>query len=107
VELIDMVEDGKLSFSTASQQIFPQLLENPSRTALDLATELGLLQVQDDALIVTLASEVLSEMPEKVEEYRAGKKGILGLFVGQVMRRGGGKLDPKAVSSIVEKALEG
>lgn len=106
-ELIDLVEDGKLSFSTASQQIFPQILETPARSPLDLATELGLLQVQDDDRIIALAEEVMAEMPEKVAEYRAGKKGILGLFVGQVMRRGGGKLDPRAANAIVERALEG
>jgi aspartyl-tRNA(Asn)/glutamyl-tRNA(Gln) amidotransferase subunit B len=45
---------------------------------------------------------VLEENPRQLEQYRAGKKGLLGYFVGRVMRRSGGKADPKKVSELLE-----
>ena len=39
-------------------------------------------------------------------EYRAGKKGLLGLFMGEVMKLSGGKADPKVASKLVKEALD-
>jgi aspartyl-tRNA(Asn)/glutamyl-tRNA(Gln) amidotransferase subunit B len=44
-------------------------------------------------------------MPEKVAEYKAGKKGLVGLFVGEVMKRSQGKADPKVVNKLITEAL--
>jgi aspartyl-tRNA(Asn)/glutamyl-tRNA(Gln) amidotransferase subunit B len=45
--------------------------------------------------------------PDKVEEYRAGKKGVLGLFMGEVMKLSKGKADPKLANQLVRQKLEG
>jgi aspartyl-tRNA(Asn)/glutamyl-tRNA(Gln) amidotransferase subunit B len=42
-----------------------------------------------------------------VEKYRSGKKGVLGFFVGQVMKKTGGKANPKLVNQILTELLEG
>mgnify|MGYP003869643793 CR=1 FL=1 len=44
--------------------------------------------------------------PEKVTEYKAGKKGLMGLFVGEVMKKSGGKANPKSASALIQKLLE-
>jgi aspartyl-tRNA(Asn)/glutamyl-tRNA(Gln) amidotransferase subunit B len=41
-----------------------------------------------------------------VKEYRKGKKGLLSLFVGEVMKRSGGKADPKLVNEILIEKLD-
>jgi len=48
----------------------------------------------------------LAAFPDKVEEYKGGKKGILGLFMGEVMRLSGGKADPKKINQMLREALE-
>jgi aspartyl-tRNA(Asn)/glutamyl-tRNA(Gln) amidotransferase subunit B len=57
-------------------------------------------------LINELAEQVIAKYPEKVSEYRAGKKGLLGLFVGEVMKLSKGKADPKLTNKIIIEKLE-
>jgi aspartyl-tRNA(Asn)/glutamyl-tRNA(Gln) amidotransferase subunit B len=52
-----------------------------------------------------LIDEVLAEHPGQVEAYRSGKEGLLGFFVGQVMRRTNGKADPKLVNKRLREKL--
>jgi len=52
-----------------------------------------------------LLREIAAEYPDKAAAYRAGRTGLLGFFVGQVMRRTGGKADPRAASRLAEAVL--
>ena len=45
-------------------------------------------------------------MPDKVDEYKKGKKGLIGLFVGEVKKRSKGKADPKIVTALLEEKLK-
>jgi len=56
-------------------------------------------------LLLPLAKEVLQENPGKVAEYRSGKKGLLGLFMGELMRKSQGKADPKVAAQILSEVL--
>ena len=73
--LIEMIEDGKLSFSVAVAKIFPKLIENPNLSPETLAVELNLLQVSDINNINAWVDAVLLNMPEKVIEFKKGKQG--------------------------------
>jgi aspartyl-tRNA(Asn)/glutamyl-tRNA(Gln) amidotransferase subunit B len=53
-----------------------------------------------------IVRSVLKELPDKVEEYKKGKKGLIGLFVGQVMKRTRGKADPKLTNDLLREALK-
>ncbi len=105
-EIIGLIEQNKLSFSTASQKLFPALLDNPKTTATEMAKKLDLLQDSSDDLIMPLIAATLAKYPDKVQEYKNGKKGLLGLFVGEVMKGSKGKADPKKVNELVLAALE-
>lgn len=105
-EIIALIDSGQLSHTAASQNVFPALLQNPNKTALSIAEELNVIQTNDIDLIQTIIAEVLAKYPDKVIEYKAGKKGLLGLFVGEVMKLSKGKADPKVVSSAVIEHLE-
>lgn len=105
-EVINMVIDGQMGRTLASQQLFPLLLENPSASPKELATMHGLVQVNDLSELEAWVDEVIAAYPEKVNEYKAGKKGILGLFMGEVMRKSKGKADPKKTSTIIQNKLE-
>jgi aspartyl-tRNA(Asn)/glutamyl-tRNA(Gln) amidotransferase subunit B len=105
--LINLIDEGKVSHSTASQKIFPLLIENPAKTPLEIAQENNLIQESNANSILPMIEEVIAKYPEKVEEYRAGKKGLLGLFVGEVMKLSKGKADPKITNQLVREKLEG
>jgi len=106
-ELIRLVEDNKISFSAASQKVFPELLHKEHSQAVEtLVGEMNLLQVDDDGFIKDLIHEVLAQYPDKVAEYKAGKKGVLGLFMGDVMKKSKGKADPKKTSMLLTALLE-
>ena len=73
---------------------------------LQVAEELNLLQSNDEGMINDLVSQVIAKYPEKVAEYKSGKKGLLGLFVGEVMKLSKGKADPKLTNKLVTEKLE-
>src|SRR5687768_3178897 len=105
-ELISLVDSGKLSFSVASQRVFPELLKNPDKSGLEVAQQLNLIQESNHDAILPIINEVLKEFPLKVEEYKNGKKGIVGMFMGEVMKRSKGKADPKVANALITKKLE-
>ncbi|GAB3933363.1 Asp-tRNA(Asn)/Glu-tRNA(Gln) amidotransferase subunit GatB [Larkinella terrae] len=104
-ELINLVDSGKVSFSTASQRIFPVLIEQPEKSPEQVAQEQNLLQNSNTDTLQTLVDEVLAAWPDKVKEYKKGKKGLLGLFVGEVMKKSKGSADPKLTNELLQKAL--
>lgn len=104
VELVGLIEEGKLNFSVASTKILPALYNN-NQSALQVASQLNLLQVSNANELETWVNEALQSMPDKVDEYKKGKKGLIGLFVGQVKKLSGGKADPKLVTELLQKKL--
>ena len=50
--------------------------------------------------------EVIAANPRQLEQYRAGKKTMLGFFVGQVMKASKGQANPQVVNEILNKKLE-
>ncbi|HKC34891.1 MAG TPA: Asp-tRNA(Asn)/Glu-tRNA(Gln) amidotransferase subunit GatB, partial [Chitinophagaceae bacterium] len=103
--LIKMVEENKLSFSAASSKIFPLLIENPQADPLQEAGKMNLIMESNSDYILPIADAVLLQFEDKVKEYRKGKKGLLALFVGEVIKRSKGKADPKVVNEILNQKL--
>jgi len=106
LEFLQLIEDGKLSASAAYQRLFPALLEQADASPTRLATDLNLLQQSDSAFLEQLAGEVLARFPDKVAEYKKGKKGLLGFFMGELMKASRGKADPKAATQVLEGKLK-
>ncbi|MBN9298636.1 MAG: Asp-tRNA(Asn)/Glu-tRNA(Gln) amidotransferase subunit GatB [Filimonas sp.] len=103
--LLKLVEEGQLNFSIASSRILPVMIET-GKDAATIATELNLLQVSDSNELETWVNGVIEKMPDKVAEYKKGKKGLIGLFVGEVKKVSKGKADPKLVTSLLEEKLK-
>jgi aspartyl-tRNA(Asn)/glutamyl-tRNA(Gln) amidotransferase subunit B len=104
--LIQLVENGKLSFSAASSRLLPYLLQHPSASPEQAAIEQNLIQQSDASSLEPLIDEVLTKYAEKVHEYKKGKKGVLSLFVGEVMKRSKGKADPKVTNELLLEKLK-
>jgi aspartyl-tRNA(Asn)/glutamyl-tRNA(Gln) amidotransferase subunit B len=105
-ELIALIDEGKVSFTIASQRLFPELLKNPNKSALDVARQLNLLQDSSHDSLQPIIDEVIKEFPLKVEEYQNGKKGIISMFMGEVMKRSKGKADPKVATELLTQKLK-
>lgn len=84
-------------------KVVEKLLADPNLPYAD-ALETSLPVMIADSELATIVAEVLSEFPDKVAEYRAGRKNIASMFIGSVMRKKKG-MDPKAVSAAIEAAL--
>ncbi|MEP1087452.1 Asp-tRNA(Asn)/Glu-tRNA(Gln) amidotransferase subunit GatB [Algoriphagus sp.] len=105
-ELIALVEDGKVSYTAASQTLFAELMKSPGESPMDLAERLNLIQESDESSLRPIVEEVLASNTAKVKEYKSGKKGLMGLFMGQVMQRSHGKADPKVATKLLTELLE-
>ncbi len=103
--LIDLTNTGKINFGVASTKLFSAMLQEPQQDPLLIATRLNLLSEQNNDSIEQWVDEVINSMPDKVKQYRTGKKGLLGLFAGEVKRLSKGKADMQIVNSILEKKL--
>lgn len=103
--LIALVEDGKVSFTAASQSIFPELVNAKGESALEIAQRLNLIQESDEGSLKPIVEAVIAENGAKVAEYRSGKKGLMGLFMGQVMKKSNGKADPKVATKLLTELL--
>lgn len=103
--LIKLVEENKLSFSVASSKVFSLLLESPGLDPESVAAKMNLIMDSNSDSILPIADAVLLQFQDKVKEYRKGKKGLLALFVGEVIKRSKGKADPKVVNEILIQKL--
>lgn len=104
--LIQLIDEGKISHSAASQKVFPVLVNNPDKSPLQIAEELNILQESDSGFLQEVIKAALAKFPEKVTEYKAGKESLLGLFMGEVMKQSKGKADPKLASQLLKEYLD-
>lgn len=104
-EIIALSDEGKIS-STGARNIFHEFLRNPDQSALAVAEAFNLLQSSDSDELSKWAEEVLAQFPDKVQEYKKGKKGNINLFMGAVMKLSKGKADPKQTTAILETLLK-
>ena len=103
--LIQLVSDGKVNFSIASTKILSALIQAPQKNPLEIVTELNLLQESNNDSVTSWVDEVINKMPDKVKEYRSGKKGLIGLFAGEVKKLSKGKADMNLVNKLLAKKL--
>ncbi|MDP9229917.1 MAG: Asp-tRNA(Asn)/Glu-tRNA(Gln) amidotransferase GatCAB subunit B, partial [Bacteroidota bacterium] len=103
--LIQLIDEGKINFSIAAARIFPALINHPEKKPTQIATEQNLLQEADTTAIELIIDQVLLKLPEKVKEYQKGKKGLMGLFVGEVIKLSKGKADPQLTNQILLEKL--
>ncbi|MEO7984402.1 MAG: Asp-tRNA(Asn)/Glu-tRNA(Gln) amidotransferase GatCAB subunit B, partial [Bacteroidota bacterium] len=104
--VIELVDNGTVSFSVASTKLFTQLIKTPGKKPGDIAAEENLIQQSDVSDIGPVIDKVLEKFADKVNEYKKGKKGLLALFVGEVMKQSKGKADPKITNELLLEKLK-
>ncbi|HEY0242166.1 MAG TPA: Asp-tRNA(Asn)/Glu-tRNA(Gln) amidotransferase subunit GatB [Gemmatimonadaceae bacterium] len=98
-QLIKLVRDGLVSHA-AGKKIFSLMLES-GKPAAQVAHDAALLQVGDETALAGWIDEVIAEHPEEAKRYMAGEKKLQGVLVGFVMKKSGGKADPKRVNQLL------
>ncbi|MES2809293.1 MAG: Asp-tRNA(Asn)/Glu-tRNA(Gln) amidotransferase subunit GatB [Bacteroidota bacterium] len=104
--LLKLVDTGAVNNTVASHKLFPAMIKSPGKTADELAAELNLLITADSNDVDKYIQDALAKYPDKVKEYQKGKKGVLGLFMGEIMKSSKGKIDPQATNKLLITALE-
>ncbi|MFZ4641372.1 MAG: Asp-tRNA(Asn)/Glu-tRNA(Gln) amidotransferase subunit GatB [Nodosilinea sp.] len=104
-ELVQLIDAGTIS-NKIGKDLLPELLTQGGSPRA-LVAERGLSQISDPAQIEALIEEVLAAHPEELAAYRGGKTKLQGFFVGQLMKRSGGRVDPKLSNQLLIKNLNG
>ncbi len=105
-ELINLIDEGKVSTSVASQKIFPAMLTELDKSPLHIAEKLNLIQDSNEDAVLAFIQEVIRQHPAEVERYKNGEKQLTGFFMGQLMRVSGGKADPKVANALLRNTLD-
>jgi aspartyl-tRNA(Asn)/glutamyl-tRNA(Gln) amidotransferase subunit B len=104
-DLANLVAEGTVSQSGA-KQVLEGIFETGA-PATEVVESKGLTQVTDTSALETWVDEAIAENPGPVEQFRAGKEGIVGFLVGQVMKKSGGSANPKVVNELLRARLAG
>ena len=104
-ELLEMVEKGTISGKIA-KTVFADMLETGTDPGA-IVQEKNLVQVSDESELLVIVQEIVAQNPAQVEEFRNGKKKLMGYFVGQLMQRTRGKANPKLANQLFNKELSG
>ncbi|MDQ3248500.1 MAG: glutamine--tRNA ligase/YqeY domain fusion protein [Chloroflexota bacterium] len=101
--LVALIDNNTIS-TTIAKQVFAQMLQTGGEPAT-IVEQQGLQQVTDASELTAAIERVIAANKPKAEQYRAGKTGLLGFFVGQVMKETGGKANPQMVQELVRRQL--
>ena len=103
-ELVDMISANEINGKQA-KEIFIKMLDGENGSPKAIADKFGMKQMTDTGAIEKVIDEVIANNQPQVEQYKSGKVGLFGFFVGNVMRATGGKANPGVVNEILKKKL--
>ena len=103
-ELVEMIAENTVNGKQA-KEIFIKMLDGESGSPREIADKFGMKQMTDTGAIEAIVDEVIAANPSQVEQYKSGKVGLLGFFVGNVMKKTGGTANPAVVNEILRGKL--
>jgi aspartyl-tRNA(Asn)/glutamyl-tRNA(Gln) amidotransferase subunit B len=103
-EVFRLQDAGTLS-STAAKEVLAELIHS-GKPPGQIVQEKGLAQVSDERALEQVVDAILAKSPAEVERYKAGKKNLLGFFVGQAMKELKGKGNPGVLNALFKKRLD-
>lgn len=104
-DFIQLYESGLINKSAAFSKLWPALLYKGQIDAKQLAQSLDLIMADDQNFLDPIVEDVIASFPDKVNEYKSGKKGLLGFFMGQVKLKAGNNVNPQTLKEKVEQLL--
>ncbi|MGK0618026.1 glutamine--tRNA ligase/YqeY domain fusion protein [Meiothermus cerbereus] len=101
--LVRLLEAGEINTRIA-KDVLAEALQT-GQDPVEIVQQKGLRQVSDLGALEPIVERILAENPDKVAAYRAGKTGLMGFFVGQVMRETQGQANPQRVQELISQKL--
>lgn len=102
-ELTEIIEEGIISI-TAGQEVFREMFEKGGN-AKEIVKEKGLSQISDNAALEKIIKKVISDNPQSLSDYAAGKTQAAGFLMGQIMKASKGKANPKISKKLLDEIL--
>jgi len=103
VEVLELINDGVISGNVGTEVLAEAI--QTKRSAREIVEEQGRTQISDETRLRALIDEVIAENPGPVEQFRAGKEGVVGFLVGQVMKKTKGAANPQEVQRLLRQRL--
>jgi aspartyl-tRNA(Asn)/glutamyl-tRNA(Gln) amidotransferase subunit B len=103
-DLLSLIESGQISGKQA-KEVLAALEAEPAKSPSQIVKEKGLKVVSDAGAIEGAVKKIVAGFPDQVASVKAGKKGVIGFLVGQVMKETGGSADPKLVNELLNKLI--
>ena len=98
-ELISLIDKGTISTAIA-KKVLEEMFENGDKMPSQIIEEKGWIQISDEGAIKEVVLKILSENPQSVADYKAGKDRALGFLVGQAMKQTKGKANPQMLNKM-------
>ena len=102
-ELLKTIKKGTIN-NNAGKKVLREMFET-GKKPLVIIEEKGLVQISDSSAIEEIVDKVLSENPQSIEDFKAGKDRAVGFLVGQVMKASRGKANPQIVNKLITEKL--
>jgi aspartyl-tRNA(Asn)/glutamyl-tRNA(Gln) amidotransferase subunit B len=103
--LINMIDNGIITHSLASQKLFPEMLKYPIENPNSIAEKNQWINQQNKNNIKDLITEILNENPDEKERFKNGEKKLTGFFIGKIMKASNGTADPKKINQLLNQLL--
>lgn len=100
-KMVNLIEDNTIS-GKIGKTVFREMFET-GKDPETIIKEKGLVQISDTGAIEAIVREIVAANPAQFAEFKSGKAAIKGFFVGQVMKKSGGKANPGMVNEILDK----
>ncbi len=104
-EMLKLIDDGTIS-GKIGKTVFQEMYKS-GKSPQEIIKEKGLVQIKDQDFIEKIVEQVINDNPDVVKKYKSGKKGVIGFFVGQVMKQTRGKANPELVNKVLREKLGG
>ena len=103
-KLIGLVENNAIT-ARSGKEVLGEMIETGAEPEA-IVSRRGLEKIDDVGAIQAIMSDLVATYPRRVADYRAGRRGLMGFFIGQIMKQTGGQANPQTVRSVVERALD-
>lgn len=106
-QLINLIDEGKISNTIAAQKVFPEMIKNPLQHPKEIAEQNNLVQESNADDILHYINEVIEQNPNETERFKNGEHQLMGFLMGQLMKLSQGKADPKKANVLLREKLVG
>jgi len=104
-DLLEFIEKGIINDNIAKTEILEELLGKGTNPE-EIIKEKGLAQITDEGALKSIVKEVLDQNPEQLKQLKEGKEKVKGFFVGQIMKKSGGKASPTVVNKLIDELIK-